>query len=166
MESATSGVLLSASFAWLLSIFLGMRRLDSESPQQKPLDGEALALIANLSQRNPGIENRSGRKRLPRRRCPRVSLEIPKLPLDGCFLPFEFEIFDRWVLPPINSRGPPPVRPRLRSQPHFSLAASVCCFCLCFRRIASAEAPVQFVRLVLLPLFTRTFVLHFPALRA
>jgi hypothetical protein len=30
--------------------FLGVRRLDSESPQQKPLDGEALALIANLSQ--------------------------------------------------------------------------------------------------------------------
>jgi hypothetical protein len=27
-------------------------------------------LIANLSQRNPGIENRGGRKRLPRRRCP------------------------------------------------------------------------------------------------
>jgi hypothetical protein len=71
--------------------FLGVRRLDSESPQQKPLDGEALALIANLSQRNSGIENRGKRKRLPRRRCPRVSLEIPELPLGGCFLPLSLK---------------------------------------------------------------------------
>jgi hypothetical protein len=89
--SATSGVLLPASFARPFSIFLGVRRLDSESPQQKPLDGEALALIANLSQRNLGIENRGKRKRLPRRRCPRVSLEIPELPLGGCFLPLSLK---------------------------------------------------------------------------
>jgi hypothetical protein len=48
-------------------------------------------LIANLSQRNPGIENRGGRKRLPRRRFPRVSLEIPKLPSDCCFLPLSLK---------------------------------------------------------------------------
>jgi hypothetical protein len=34
--------------------FLGVRRLDSESPQQKPLDGEALALIANLTSETRG----------------------------------------------------------------------------------------------------------------
>jgi hypothetical protein len=66
-------------------------RLDSESPQQKPLDGEALALIANLSQRNPRIENRGRRKRLPRRRFPRVSLEIPRMPSDCYFLPLSLK---------------------------------------------------------------------------
>jgi hypothetical protein len=58
MESAASGGFAASILRITALYFLGMRRLDSESPQQKPLDGEALALIANLSQRNPGIENR------------------------------------------------------------------------------------------------------------
>jgi hypothetical protein len=135
-------------------------------PQQKPLDGEALALIANLSQRNSGIENRGERKRLPQRRCPRVSLEIPELPLGGCFLPLSLKFLTVGILPPINSRGPPPMQVSLRSHPHFSFTACACSLRLCFRRIASAEAPVRFLRLVLLPLFARTFVIHFPALGA
>jgi hypothetical protein len=58
MEPAASGGFAASILRITALYFLGMRRLDSESPQQKPLDGEALALIANLSQRNPGIENR------------------------------------------------------------------------------------------------------------
>jgi hypothetical protein len=50
--------------------------------------------VANLSQQNPGIEDRGGRKRLPWRRFPRVSLELPKcprfLPLGSKFLTFAF----------------------------------------------------------------------------
>jgi hypothetical protein len=64
MESTTSEGFAAGILRMAAPYFLGMRRLDSESPQQKPLDGEALALIANLSQRNPGVENRGGRKRL------------------------------------------------------------------------------------------------------
>jgi hypothetical protein len=70
MEFVTSGGFATGILRITALYFLGMRRLDFESPQQKPLDGEAFALIANPSQRNPGIENRGGRKRLSRRRCP------------------------------------------------------------------------------------------------
>jgi hypothetical protein len=141
-------------------------RLDSESPQQKPLDGEALALIANLSQRNPRIENRGGRKRLPKRRLPGVSLEIPKVPSGCCFLPLSLKFSTVGVLPPINSRDPPPLQPRLRFQPHFFIAA----FCLLFPPLPPANrfsgSPSQIARLVLLLLCTRVFVFRFPALHA
>jgi hypothetical protein len=125
------------------SFIFGIRKAWFRIPPTEAPQWRSICLGANLSQRNPGIENRGTRKRLLRRRFPRASLEIPQMPLGRCVLPLGSNFFDRWVLPPINRWG------RRRCEPAVTFILTLlfwffaCSSCLCALRVAPAEASVD-----------------------